>query len=122
MGPRLLDANIRDQLSDTGPAGEEARVLYAVTFSVPEEDEAEFEAWYQDEHVPLLMKVPGWLRVRRYKRRGTFDGPPWTHFALAAASGTRSGRRQADYDGRLRPRASSGRSLAACWFSRRIAS
>jgi hypothetical protein len=28
------------------------------------------------------MNVPGWLRVRRYRRRGSFDCPAWTHFAL----------------------------------------
>lgn len=73
---------ICEQISDTGPADEQPGLLYAVAFAVPDEHEAEFEGWYQDEHVPLLMKVPGWQRVRRYRRRGTFDGPPWTHFAL----------------------------------------
>lgn len=74
---------ICDPISDTGQAGEETGAMFAVTFSVPDADEAEFEAWYQDEHVGLLMQVPGWLRVRRFRRRGdSFDGPPWTHFAL----------------------------------------
>jgi hypothetical protein len=79
-----------DELTDTGapaPApqgeGEDADgVLYVVAFAVPAEDEAQFEAWYADEHVPLLMEVPGWLRVRRYRARPGGDGPPWTRFAL----------------------------------------
>jgi hypothetical protein len=75
-----------DGLTDTGPVadhdGPDGHVLYVVTFAVPYEDEEEFEAWYADEHVPLLMRVPGWLRVRRYRARPGGDGPPWTHFAL----------------------------------------
>ena len=46
---------ICDELSDTGEPDEEPTALSVVAFGVPDEDEAEFEAWYQDEHVPLLM-------------------------------------------------------------------
>lgn len=31
------------------------------------EAEAEFNRWYEEEHIPLLSKTPGWLRSRRYK-------------------------------------------------------
>jgi hypothetical protein len=70
------------ELSDTGPVGEEPGVLSVVAFAVPEQDRADFEAWYSEEHVPLLMKADGWLRVRRYHVLPGFDGPPWTHLAL----------------------------------------
>lgn len=74
---------ITDQISDTGaPAQEEPAALFVVAFAVPEPDEADFEGWYEGEHVPLLMQVPGWLRVRRYRVRPGFAGPPWTHLAL----------------------------------------
>jgi hypothetical protein len=73
---------ICDQISDTGPPAEEPGALSVVAFEVPDSDLDEFEGWYQDEHVPLLMKVPGWLRVRRYTVRAGFDGPAWTHLAL----------------------------------------
>jgi hypothetical protein len=76
---------ICDELSDTGETSEvddEPGALSVVAFAVPADDEREFEAWYQDEHVPLLMRVPGWLRVRRYRVRPGFDGPRWTHLAL----------------------------------------
>lgn len=79
---------LADQISDTAQPGTDPaftgldHVLYVVAFSVPDEDVDEFEGWYEEEHVPLLMKVPGWLRVRRYRVRGGFDGPPWTHLAL----------------------------------------
>lgn len=71
-----------EEIADTGARPGEASNLYVVTFSVPSADEAEFEGWYGQEHVPLLMEVPGWLRVRRYRARAGGDGPPWTHFAL----------------------------------------
>jgi hypothetical protein len=71
-----------DQTSDTGAVDEAAGILYVVAFSVPESDIAEFDGWYDEEHVPLLMNVPGWLRVRRYTTRPGGDGPPWTHLAL----------------------------------------
>ncbi len=56
--------------------------LLAIAFAVPGHDEDEFDGWYEEEHVPLLMQVPGWLRVRRYKVRPGSAGPPWTHIAL----------------------------------------
>jgi hypothetical protein len=70
------------QLSDTGPVEQRAGVLSVVAFSVPEEDRHDFEAWYAEEHVPLLMQADGWLRVRRYRVRPGHDGPSWTHLAL----------------------------------------
>jgi len=72
-----------DLSSDTGAPGAEAGVLYVVAFAVPDEEAEDFDGWYEEEHVPLLMRVPGWLRVRRYVvRHPGFDGPPWTHLAL----------------------------------------
>jgi hypothetical protein len=79
---RRFTRYICDQTSDTGAADEPTGILYVVAFSVPESDRADFDGWYDEEHVPLLMKVPGWLRVRRYVARPGSDGPPWTHFAL----------------------------------------
>jgi hypothetical protein len=29
-------------------------------------DEDDLTAWYDEEHTPMLMQIPGWLRVRRY--------------------------------------------------------
>ncbi|HEY4095372.1 MAG TPA: hypothetical protein VGM33_07680 [Baekduia sp.] len=73
---------ICDQTSDTGASSEETGLLYVVAFSVPESDRADFDGWYDEEHVPLLMQVPGWRRVRRFAVRPGFAGPPWTHLAL----------------------------------------
>lgn len=76
-----------DLITDTGPVTEPAAALFVVAFAVPEAEEPEFEGWYAEEHVPLLMKVPGWLRVRRYRVRPGSAGPPWTHLALHEITG-----------------------------------
>jgi len=73
---------IADASSDTGAVSEQPEALFSVAFAVPEAEWPEFDAWYEDEHVPLLMRVPGWLRVRRYVVRPGSAGPPWTHLAL----------------------------------------
>lgn len=78
----LFTRYICDQISDTGATGEEPGALLAIAFAVPDHDVDEFDGWYEEEHIPLLMKVPGWQRVRRYRVRPGSAGPPWTHIAL----------------------------------------
>ncbi|MCJ1301055.1 hypothetical protein MMC08_003854 [Hypocenomyce scalaris] len=48
---------------DAGTAG---NVLVAVSLSLNPGKEKELEKWYNEEHVPMLSKVPGWLRTRRF--------------------------------------------------------
>lgn len=48
---------------DLGICGQ---VLLAVWWTPAPGTDDDFNAWYTQEHVPLLMKVPGWLRIRRY--------------------------------------------------------
>jgi hypothetical protein len=61
--------------------------LSAVAFAVPDEFTAEFDHWYEDEHVPMLLEAGDWLRVRRYRvLDGT--GGPWTHLALHELAST----------------------------------
>lgn len=45
---------------------DERRVLVAITQTVRKGFEDEFSRWYTQEHIPLLAKVPGWLRTRRF--------------------------------------------------------
>jgi hypothetical protein len=54
-----------ENISDTGTS-EPGKYLYLVTFEVPEDFLEEFDAWYEKEHLPLLMSNPFWLRCRRY--------------------------------------------------------
>ncbi|MGW7824089.1 hypothetical protein ACWGLF_39680 [Streptomyces puniciscabiei] len=78
---------IADEISDTGQVGVRPGLLYVVAFAVPDDTAAEFEDWYEGEHVPLLMAADAWLRVRRYRVRPGGDGPAWTHLALHDLAG-----------------------------------
>lgn len=43
-----------------------APLIFATRFVVPEADQAEFDEWMVDDHVPLLMASDHWLGVRRF--------------------------------------------------------
>ncbi|EIW53839.1 uncharacterized protein TRAVEDRAFT_51581 [Trametes versicolor FP-101664 SS1] len=40
--------------------------MSVVEIEVKEGAEDEFNKWYDEEHVPMLAKVPGWMRSRRF--------------------------------------------------------
>ncbi|KAK4975616.1 hypothetical protein LTR66_010940 [Elasticomyces elasticus] len=44
----------------------EKNCMVAVSFCIPAEKEQEVERWYEEEHIDMLSKVPGWLRTRRF--------------------------------------------------------
>jgi len=46
----------------------EKNVMIAVSFQLQDgaDKEEELRKWYDEEHVPLLQKVPGWRRTRRF--------------------------------------------------------
>lgn len=77
-----------------GPAaGQPAPWLYVVETNVLPEVEADFNAWYSQEHLPGLAAVPGVVQARRLQRsdgqgplyhafygladRAAFNSPPW---------------------------------------------
>lgn len=74
---------ISEEISDSGvpDSGVATKFLSVVAFAVPEEDEQQFDDWYGNEHVPMLLEAGDWLRVRRYRVRDGVGGP-WTHLAL----------------------------------------
>lgn len=45
----------------------EAEGMMMLAMNVPAEIEAEYNAWYNEEHLPLMSKVPGVLRARRFR-------------------------------------------------------
>jgi len=58
-----LDRRIYSQLSEDGsPVGGPAQVVLAVAMSGPAESEDDMAAWYTEEHIPMLLEVPGWRR------------------------------------------------------------
>jgi hypothetical protein len=66
---------------DSGSGPERGQYLSVVAFAVPPEQESKLDDWYENEHIPLLMRCGDWLRVRRYKVFSA-DGGRWTDIAL----------------------------------------
>jgi hypothetical protein len=63
-----LDRRIYEQISEDGPGGDgPAPVILAVANWVAPETVDEMTAWYEQEHIPMLLAVPGWRRIRRYR-------------------------------------------------------
>lgn len=71
---------VRRRAEGDAPAALDAPLLYAVWFQVPEDRCADFDAWYEQDHVPLLMESPDWLMVRRFR---ITDGEPLPYNRLA---------------------------------------
>jgi hypothetical protein len=59
----LLDVNIMTL----------ATYLYVVRMDVEPATESVFNAWYNDEHIPALLQVPGVIAAYRYK---SVEGTP----------------------------------------------
>ena len=75
-GLATLDRRIYEQVSEDGsPVGRPTPVILAVAMSVPAESEDDLAAWYTEEHIPMLLEVPGWRRIRRYRLIRAMDGP-----------------------------------------------
>jgi hypothetical protein len=60
----LVSESWAEGVTETGDA---APVVLAVSMSVPPEVVPDMEAYYEQEHYPLLLAVPGWRRARRYE-------------------------------------------------------
>lgn len=67
------ETSAKRQPSEGGISAIDAPLLYAVWFEVPESAQADFDAWYELDHVPALMRCQEWLMVRRFR---VVDGEP----------------------------------------------
>ena len=47
---------------------DDAAVLMAVWWTPKPETVDNFNAWYDEEHIPMLMAVPGWKAIQRYRQ------------------------------------------------------
>ncbi len=74
-GLAALDRRVYEQVSDDGSPMGQAPVILAVAMSVPGESEDDLAAWYTEEHIPMLLEVPGWRRIRRFRLVRGMDGP-----------------------------------------------
>lgn len=67
---RICDLLLRFEGTQTLPGGLEAPAgaggLLVNAMNVAPEAEADFNAWYNEEHIPALAAVPGTLAARRY--------------------------------------------------------
>ena len=85
--PPLAPLDYRLELmTDSGPASVPYGVLMLVAFDVPADRAAEADAWYEQEHIGLLMRADGWLRARRF-RVAEHRGKSWTSLAFHEAAG-----------------------------------
>jgi hypothetical protein len=63
-----LDRRVYELISSDGDDnGTAAPTILAVAMSVPAGTEDDLAAWYTDEHIPMLLAVPGWRRIRRFR-------------------------------------------------------
>jgi len=75
-GLATLDRRVYGEISSDGAAPDSpAPVLLAVAMTVPPDGEDDVQAWYDDEHIPMLREVPGWGRIRRFRLVRGMDGP-----------------------------------------------
>lgn len=57
---RLVYPETDYQMPDTG-------YLFVVAHDIPPHKEDEFTAWYNTEHIPAMLRVPGFVTARRFK-------------------------------------------------------
>ena len=72
-GLATLDRRVYEQISSDGPGP--GPVIVARAMSVPASAEEDMAAWYAEEHIPMLLNVPGWRRIRRFRLTRALDGP-----------------------------------------------
>ena len=76
-GLATLDRRVYEQIGLDGldVLPQPAPVILSVAMSVPEGSEDDLAAWYAEEHIPMLLKVPGWQRIRRFRLVRAMDAP-----------------------------------------------
>lgn len=83
-------------IQEHGDVDRVAPLLFVVAFSAPESDLDELDAWYREEHAPMLLKAEAWRGVRLVDVAES--NAPWTRVAihrLADASALESPERRA---------------------------
>jgi hypothetical protein len=81
-----LDRRVYEPVSDDGSASDgPPPVVLAVSMSVPADRADDVAAWYAEEHIPMLLAVPGWRRVRRFRLTGG-TGPAYLSLSEVAST------------------------------------
>jgi hypothetical protein len=76
-----IGAQYRPEISDPSQLGLQCALSYPVFFAVPDNRAQEFNRWYDQEHLEILLRSPYWLACRRFKLR-TPHPNGYTHLAL----------------------------------------
>ncbi|KAL5001534.1 Thiolase, N-terminal domain-containing protein [Aspergillus recurvatus] len=72
VGRKLYDLLQDEKASDFKPLEDQpdttvaGHVLISNTSTLPADKEDDLKAWYKDEHIPMLARVPGWRRSRLF--------------------------------------------------------
>jgi hypothetical protein len=84
---------------------EEARGLLLHAMNIAPELEAEFNEWYDKEHIPALAAVPGVLGARRFRGTGNRKYVALYHLATPDVQESAEWKqaRQSDWTSRLQP-------------------
>lgn len=72
----------KEGVSDVGTVEAGSAILH-VMMEVEPASEADFNAWYNDEHLMDMLQAPGVRYARRFRALETPNGPPPTHRYLA---------------------------------------
>lgn len=74
-----LDRRVYKQVSDEGGGSSDtapAPAVMVLSVSMPPALEDEMATWYTQEHIPMVLAIPGWQRVRSY-RLTSGTAPTW---------------------------------------------
>lgn len=76
-----LPAEVPGAVGAVSDLGLDSPYIYAVWFNVPEAELPDFDAWYTQDHIPLLLRCKDWVRVRRFN---VVDGSPgrWNRLTI----------------------------------------
>ena len=58
------------QKNGNAPSQHIGTTVLMVTMEVDEADEVEFNKWYNEQHLPERMAIPGYVSARRFKLEG----------------------------------------------------
>jgi len=80
LGEQISEQRAAHLDKSAGACALDAPCLYAVFFNVPAERHQDFNDWYEQDHVPILLECKDWLMCRRFR---ISDGAPGTYSHLA---------------------------------------
>lgn len=73
---RVVGEVIQEHGDTTGPAP----LVFVVAFTVPDDEVADLDAWYANDHVPMLLAADAWRGVRLVDVSDSNTG--WTRMAI----------------------------------------